>query len=392
MVKNLQLRNFVLQALFYNEAGLSLPQISQLSKKSLPVVTQVVTALVDDGYVVEFGVAPSNGGRRPVVFKYDSNRKRYVISVAMDQLFTRLAIYNQNREVVYGVVVLELTPLTDKEWLSKLIRFIDDHLKQSGVERTLIWGLGIGMPGFVNPEKGINRSFYDPEEKNIKEVISEELKVPVFIDNDSSIIALAELKLGVARDCREMMVVNLGWGTGLGIVINGEQYKGHSGYAGEFSHIPLADNQRLCSCGKRGCLEVETSLLAMVERVKQAIASGTVSQFSELARQAGKSDVDILIEAALRGDSLVISVLSQAAFILGKGIATLIHIMNPEKVVLSGRGSVVGKIFQPGIQQALNVFCLPSIAEETDIVISTFGEDAELIGAACYVVENCTFY
>src|SRR5690606_22162437 len=141
------------------------------------------------------------------------------------------------------------------------------------------------------------------------------------------------------KGLRDVMVVNVGWGIGLGMIVNGTLFRGHNGFAGEFSHIPLSNSNKLCSCGKRGCLEVDASLLVAVETAKRAMAEGATSSLQRLFAIPVKSEGDHLIDAARQGDQLAISTLSDAAFMMGKGIATLIHIMNPERIVLSGRGA-----------------------------------------------------
>src|SRR5690606_38198097 len=102
---------------------------------------------------------------------------------------------------------------------------------------------------------GINYTYLDAGKQSIPQYISKKIKLPVFIDNDSSLIALSELKFGLAKSIKDVLVINLGWGIGLGMVINGQIYRGASGFAGEFSHIAISESGALCSCGKQGCLE-----------------------------------------------------------------------------------------------------------------------------------------
>ncbi len=215
--------------------------------------------------------------------------------------------------------------------------------------------------------------------------------MPVFIDNDSSLITLAELQFGEAEGMQDALVVNVGWGTGLGIIIKGGLYRGSTGYAGEFSHIPLSKTNNLCSCGKRGCLEVDTSLSVMVEKAKAALAEGVESSMKKLFKDKSKHYGDHFLDAVIQQDPLAISILSDACFQLGKGLSTLIHILNPECIVLSGRGARAGKMLLPSIQQAINEFCIPRIADQTTIVLSNLADNAELLAAASLVVENSQF-
>jgi len=208
------------------------------------------------------------------------------------------------------------------------------------------------------------------------------------MDNDSSLTALAELRFGCIKHKKDAMVVNIGWGIGLGMIINGKMFRGHNGFAGEFSHIPLFTNDKLCSCGKSGCLETETSLLITVEKARKGLQSGRVSMLQQLPMDELEQASDSILVATSAGDQFAVELLSDAGYKIGKGIAILIHILNPETIVLSGRGAAAGKIWLAPIQQSINENCIPRIAANTTIELSTLGYDAELIGAAALVMEN----
>ncbi|MGH2563028.1 MAG: ROK family protein, partial [Ginsengibacter sp.] len=214
-----------------------------------------------ENLVIETGYAPSTGGRRPLTYSIQKN-VMYLVSVAMDQFVTKIAIMDMQNNFISPIEKIVL-PLPDNpgaiEVLTeKIVQVIDS----CGIPKEKFVGIGIGMPGFVNVKKGINYSFLQlPHNKSITKYLYEKTGLPVFIDNDSSLIALAELYFGDARGEKNAMVINVGWGIGLGMILDGELFRGHEGYAGEFSHIPLFLNGKLCWCGKTGCLETETSLL-----------------------------------------------------------------------------------------------------------------------------------
>lgn len=389
--KNELLRVSILKKLYYKDL-LSLTELSRLTHKSLPLVTKFVNALVAEGYIKEEGLAASTGGRRASLFLLNPDRHKYIVSVAMDQFTTRLAIYDVCRKMVYPVQTMELELPGAAEAVEKLIDFIAHHLQASGIATEKIVGIGMGVPGFIDLVKGIDHSHLNAGEgKNLAKYMSKKLGLPVYLDNDSSLIALAELKFGAAQGKRNVMVANIGWGTGLGMIVNGQLYRGSTGYAGEFSHIPLSNTNNLCSCGKRGCLEVETSLLVMAKRAEEEIRNGAASSLTVLFKEGKKNSGELFLEAARNRDPLAVSILSDAAFMIGKGLATLIHIMNPECIILSGRGAGAGKVLIPPIQQAVNEFCIPRIADQTQILLSELAEDAELLAAASLVVENIHF-
>lgn len=386
-----QLRTDVIKHLYYGKM-LTLAELSNLTHKSLPLITTMVNNLVADGYVLEYGLAPSTGGRRALTFLLNKEKQSYIIAVAMDQLVTQVVIYDLLNEVR---VTAELFPFTlneDPANTETLIEFLKNYITKSGIPLEQILGLGIGMPGFVNAAEGVNHTFFKIKgHGNLKEHLTEKLGLPVFIDNDSSLIALAELKFGVAKERKDVMVVNVGWGIGLGMIINGSLFRGHSGYAGEFSHIPLSQSNKLCACGKQGCLEVDTSLLVLVERAKSQIENGMKSSLELSFLDESKLHGDHFLEAAKAGDPLAVSIMADAAFLIGKGLATLIHIINPELIVLGGRGAIAGKMMMAPIEQAIHEFCIPRLAEHTEIKVSALNTESALLGAATLVIENCNF-
>jgi predicted NBD/HSP70 family sugar kinase len=391
MEKGRLLKAEIIKQLYYNNP-LSLTELSKLTFKSLPLVTKVVNGLIADGHIKELGLGASTGGRRASLFLLNPDLQKYVVSVAMDQFTTRMAIYDLARNIVFPVKSLELALPGDADAVEILLSFIDKQIEAAGIDLTQILGVGIGIPGFIDFEHGISHTHLKTKDgKHLGKYLSKRLGLPVFLDNDSSLIALAELNFGAAKGKRDVMVVNIGWGTGLGMIVNGQLYRGSGGYAGEFSHIPLSTTANLCSCGKRGCLEVETSLVVMTERAKEEIRNGAATSMAELFKNGDKNIGELFLEAATSHDPLAVSILSDSAFLIGKGLATLIHIMNPECIVLSGRGAMAGKVLLPPIQQAINEFCIPRIADQTTIVLSELAADAELLAAASLVIECSQF-
>ncbi|SFD99470.1 Sugar kinase of the NBD/HSP70 family, may contain an N-terminal HTH domain [Chitinophaga sp. CF118] len=384
--KNLMYRNSVIKELYFAKT-LSCADLSGKIGKSLPLTAKILAEMIEEGDVVETGYAASTGGRKPVMYSMKPDIM-FIVSVAMDQFVTRIIVADMQGNYVTEIERFELHLSKEPQWLYLLGNKIEEVIRKSGIKRDNIAGIGIGMPGFVDAGKGINYSFPDAGEETITGYIAEKTGVPVYIDNDSTIIALAELKFGAARHKKNAMVVNIGWGIGLGLIVNGELFRGHNGFAGEFSHIPLFLNGKLCSCGKTGCLETETSLLIMAEKAKEGLKAGRVSLLQQLPLDSFEEVNENLLFAAVKGDRFAVELLSEAGYNIGRGVAILIHLFNPELVVLSGRGSLAGKIWQAPIQQALNEHCIPRLASNTEIEISEMGYEAELIGAAALVMEN----
>ena len=385
--KSLFYKNKIIKELYFSHT-LSCSDLSAQIETSLPLTTKMLNDLIRDNDIVETGYAPSKGGRRPLMYAVRPDSK-YTVAVAMDQLFTRIVIMDMHRQYATPVEKFELHLAKNPGALDILVERISDHIGRSGILKDKIVGIGIGMPGFVDSKKGVNYSFLTEGEREISRHIMDRVGVPTWIENDSSLVALAELSFGAARGKKSAMVINLGWGIGLGLILNGELFRGYNGFAGEFSHLPLFSNNKLCSCGKSGCLETEASLLVVVERAMEGIRNGRVTMLKEnqLSKNFDQASMAV-IEAAERGDKFAVELLSESGYNIGRGVAILIHLLNPETIILGGRGASAGKIWQIPIQQALNEHCIPRLAINTDIEVSGLGYDAELIGAAALVMNN----
>ena len=376
----------ILKQLYFGGA-LSCSDLSERIKKSIPLTSKLIEDLLHSGFVLETGFAPSTGGRRPVMYAIKPD-VLYVVSVAMDQIVTRLAVMDMQNRIIGDIKKIQLPLTNNPQALAQLLLEVEKFIEDSALSKEKIIGIGIGMPGFVDVTKGVNYSFLLAGGKNIKTLIGEQIGIPVFIDNDSSLIALAELRFGAARGRSNAMVINFGWGVGLGLILHKQLFRGHNGFAGEFSHISLFQNGKICSCGKTGCLETESSLLVIIEKAKEGLLKGR----SSMLRPEDLNDVEQAIEqlsgAAQNGDQYAGELFSETAYHIGRGVAILIHLLNPEVIILSGRGATAGFVLQAPIQQAVNDHCIHRLAAGTTIEISNLGHEAELTGAACLVMEN----
>jgi predicted NBD/HSP70 family sugar kinase len=385
--KKILLRNKILRELYY-EDNLSCVDLSKRIHKSFPITADLIEELQEANLLIENGYAPSTGGRRPITYTIQKD-VMFLVSVAMDQFVTKIAIMDMQNNFVLPIKKIELPLAGNARAADLLEEAITAIIASSGIAKEKFIGIGIGMPGFVNVKKGVNYSYLQLlNNKSITRHIGEKTGIPVFIDNDSSLIALAEFYFGAARGATNAMVVNIGWGIGLGMILNGELFRGNDGFAGEFSHIPLFLNGKSCWCGKVGCLETETSLSLIIENARQERKSERLLKLQTLATADIESAFGCIIKAVQDGDQAAVALFSKAGFNIGKGVAVLIHILNPKKIILSGRGSAAGQVWLAPIQQALNEHSIPRLLQSVEIEMSQLGIHAELIGAAALVMEN----
>lgn len=371
---------------FYFESPQSIASLSQKIGKSVPLITKEVQHLLKKGLLKEMGLAQSNGGRRANLFALNSNNLPRLLLIAINQKEIVLSIYDFSNQPIREKEIIDIAFHSDEMTINTLLLEVDEFLKKH--ETSNIVAISITVPGFVNTELGVNTSYSEKDKRRkIRSILEEKFQKPTYIENDSTAIAIAEHKFGHARSSSDVLVINLNWGVGLGMIINNKLFKGSSGFAGEFSHIPLSNLNKLCSCGKRGCLEVEASLEAAINYAVQKIKNGETSALVNKYNSNGTLEILDILQAAHNGDQLAIESFGSIAYALGKGIATLIHIINPEKIIISGFGVKIGQLLMPQIQSALLEYSIQRLSEKTTIIISEL-DDAQLIGTMATAVAN----
>ncbi|WP_286590608.1 ROK family protein [Sphingobacterium sp. N143] len=361
--------------------------IASSLSKSIPSVTKQINTLLTKKVIVEKGYAASTGGRKAIQYMINEDLKYSIISIAIDQFYTSISSSNLKAEIISSHNNIPID-LRDRNATDAILEALDKFISTTQIVMDQVIGIGISMPGFVDSDTGLNESYHEESPLyNIRKLVKQKFSLPTIIDNDSRCIALAERKFGDAQGSSHSLVINLNWGVGLGILINDDIFKGTSGYAGEFSHIPLSDTLTLCSCGKRGCLEVEASISAAVRNIERDIKNGEYSIYDKLAKEY-INKIDALIEAAQIGDQVAINNIGKIGYLLGKGISTLIHILNPNKIIISGRGAEIGDILAPHIQVAINEYSIPKIAKKTTLSISHLNKRAQQLGTTALVIEK----
>lgn len=371
----------------YGREELPVSDLSKGIRKSIPFTTSLINEMVEDEILEERGLAKSKGGRRAQLYSFKENIF-FTVGVAVDQLSTSFTIFDLQGNQVMERISKNILLTKTGEDLKSLGTFISKCIEESGIAKERILGVGIGMPGFIDVKKGVNHSFLKIEKGDIVTYLEDSINLPVFIDNDSSLIGLAELRQGWARDRENTLVINIGWGVGLGIIISHKVFRGENGFAGEFSHIPLFENKKVCSCGKLGCLETETSLYVLIEKAREGLSSDGYTILPKELPDDRTEAVKVIFNAIEQGDAFSLGLLKELGQNLGRGISTLIHLFNPGLIVLSGLGSIPGKFWLPPVQQAINEHSIGKLAEDTELKISNLGPSAELVGAAALVIER----
>ena len=366
---------------------ISAPDLSKLLKISLPTCIMLLNDMIATGFVKNFGVGESSGGRKPLLYGLPEDRF-YVISCDFSRFSANMAILNSYHQFVTPVTEID-THIDDPNIVEKLYQAANMLLKENHIPAEKLYGIGVDMPGLINSGTGINYTIKDKKRQNIGRDLKHRFSKRVYIENDARMHAFGEYYFGAARGFKEAIIIHWSWGLGLGIFVNGKLCSGKNGFAGEFSHIPIVENGELCICGKRGCLETIASSNTILSRIKQGVATEVVSPLiNQIKEHPEKVTPEDVINSARQGDEFCISILNEIGTAMGKGLAYIIQLLNPEVIVLSGPLSKAKKYVLSPIQQALNRLCLEKISESTTILISDLGDQSAMLGTSEMILQK----
>lgn len=364
--------------------------IAELSKElniSVPKITSLINELIEDGLIKDNGKFDSTGGRKASVYALVSDAC-FFVGVDVKKYYVNVGLLDFKKHVVASKekipFKLENTPESLKALLEIIQSFINDL---SPLVKERILSLGINLSGRINNTTGYSYSYFHFNEEPLSATIQKEIGIPTFLENDSRAMAYGEFCNGEVKDNRNVLFVNIDYGIGLGILVDGKLYYGKSGFGGEFGHIPFFENEILCHCGKKGCLETEASGSALLKRFKEKIRQGSTSYVMKKKKELEDVTLTDIIAAAQNEDILCIELLAEIGEKIGKGIALLINIFNPELLLLGGTLSETGDYIRLPIRSAVNKYSLSLVNTDTQLKLSKLGEKAGVIGA-CLIARN----
>ena len=375
---------------FYVEGARSNADVCHSLNISAPTTTALINELMAEGIVEKQGRGHSGGGRKPDLYGLRDG-SLYILSISMERFKTRMAIFDNNNRNITGVQIFPIRISQDLGALEELYGYAQELIRSSDIDSDKLKGIGVSMPGLVDSEAGRNYTYMltDPGAESLLQLLQRQFGKPVFIQNDVKSAALAEHRFGRAQGKKDVLVLSMDWGIGLGVIMDGKLRKGTGGFAGEFGHIPLVNDGALCYCGKRGCMETVASGIALAQLAKEGIKSGQRSLLDALSDQeVDKIEPQLVIDAANRGDQYAINILSEIGLNLGKGIAILIQLFNPELIVLGGKIAAARQYITTPIEYSINTFCMTQLREKTSISLSDLGQDAGILGSVAIVMEH----
>lgn len=359
----------------------SLSDLGRTMNLSIPTVTKIIGQLMQDGFVVELGKKETAGGRRPNIYGINPNAG-YFIGVDIRRFRIDFALINLQGDLIGETVSKDFVYQNTKENFDQLCDLIDEFINSIDISRTKLLGGGINICNRVNKKTGEAYNFYTAEEEpTLTERFKKRLNIDIYLDNDSRSMLYAEFMKGIAKNAQNVLYVNVDWGVGLGILINGQLYYGKSGFSGEFGHIHATDNGVVCQCGKRGCLETIASGTYMYKKFMEKISNNYSSILTKKIQQGDTITQNDIIEAALEDDVLSIELIEEIGTNLGTNIAGLINLFNPEMIIIGGRLSKAGDYLILPIKSAIKKYAANLVSSDTIITQGQLGPTVGVIGA-----------
>lgn len=366
---------------FYLQQGSS--TIADLSKEidlSIPTVTKFIGEMSDEGYIEIQGKLETPGGRYPNLYGLNPS-SGYFVGVDIKQTDINIGLINFKGDMVDLAMGIPYSYENTPEALNRLCQIIVEFIGSQEVDREKILNVAVNISGRVNPESGYSYSIFYFEERPLAEVIQEKIGYKVSIDNDSRAMTYGEFMKGCVTNEKNVIFVNVSWGLAIGIIIDGKMYTGKSGFSGEFGHVRTFDNEIICHCGKKGCLETEASGSAMHRKLIEQVKNGASSSLSKKIEKNEQVTLDDIIDATLKEDVLCIDLVEEIGQRLGEQIAGLINIFNPEMIIIGGTVSLVEDYIMQPIKTAIRKYSLNLVSRDSIIAVSKLKDQAGVVGA-----------
>lgn len=370
--------------LIWEESAISRADIARRTGLSRSTVSDIVAALLPSGLVAEVGQGISSGGRRPIVLEFQDSAS-VILGVDMGATHVSVALTDLRGRVLQWRN-REFAVRSDPTGTRALIaEFCASCLAAWGGDRGRLVGMGVAVPCPVDPRKQDHLSTHVLpawEGRAGFDGLASDLGVPVFIDNDANLGAVAERWWGAGRGFDDFTYIKVATGVGAGHMIGGRIARGASGVAGEIGHVAIDLSGDVCDCGNRGCLQTFVGARSLVAR-----AARLLPEYPRSVLRADALTIDAIEQAALGDDPLALRVVGDAASYLGIAVAGVLNLINPGAVIIGGGIARLGERLLVPLREAVLRRTFVSSVAASEIVTSALGPRAIAIGAATLVLE-----
>ncbi len=375
----------IIQVISQNGHGITVPDICKELKISAPTGIKLVNELRTEGFLSVVGKKETQNGRKPSVYAL-KNVTFYALSVEILLKRITVGIVDAKLNTIYyrqkTDFLLENTP----ECLENVESFIKECLVNSGVSEENLLGMGMGITGRVKNDTGESLTFFNFLEQPLGEYLSDEFDIPVFINNDTRCFGMAEKIIGKATHANHAIIINLSRGLGTSLIIDNKIVNGGMGFAGELGHMQFGNREKMCLCGKKGCLGNDVGGYSLEENFMEKIKEGEKSMV-DIPDDGSSVRYDDILMAALKGDDLSIRLIQEMGYKLGHALGNIINLLNPELILIGGKFAKLKTLLLDPVKTGLSSSALVNPLQSCKIEFSALGDLGGLKGAGALVFE-----
>ncbi len=374
---------------YIHNGNSTITDLSTILNLSIPTVTKFIDEMCLSGLLTEYGKLERSGGRHPSLYGLNP-LSGYFIGVDVRRYSLNIGLINFSGEMIESQLNVPYVFENTMSGLEALCQQIKTFVEALDIDSERILNICVNVSGRVNPDSGYSYSWFNFGEAPLAQVMSDMVGYPVCVENDTRSMTYGEFMKGAAKSYKNLLYVNASWGIGLGMILDGKIYLGKSGFAGEFGHIHAYENQVICHCGKKGCLETEASGQAVYRKLIERVKNGEISVLSDDINAGKDITLEQVVKAVNNEDIMCIELVEEAGIELGKSIAGLINIFNPEAVVIGGTLSMSGDYLVQPLKTAIRKYSLNLVNKDTIVCASSLRNKAGMIGA-CMVARSRLF-
>lgn len=369
--------------------------ISDITKDtgySATTAAKYISHLVDTGILSEIEKSQSHiKGRKSVRYGITA-KDHYFLGIDISAFELTLGLMDMTGKMTHVKRYKDICLTNSYETLDLIQECIKLFIGEiDGIDFSMILGANMNLPGRVNSHKGTSASIFNFEEtatSPLAEVLTSRFGMPVYVENDTKAMTYGEYMSKLNHSYKNICFVNVDWGLGMGMIIEGKLYYGKNGYSGEFGHVTTYNNNILCHCGKKGCIETEVSGRAIARKLTERIIQGETSILSSKVYAKSEITTTDLLKAVKAEDALCIELMSTAGMELGRQLSGIMNIFSPDAIIIGGALSgIESYYFLQYVRLAIRQYSLKLICHDVPVIASELGDDAAITGA-CMIARS----
>ncbi|MDC3418031.1 ROK family transcriptional regulator [Aquibacillus salsiterrae] len=381
-----ELNRSIILDVIRKKGPISRSEIAKIIDLSPTTVTSAVYELIQEGLVYEDGVGVSNGGRKPVLLRFNPNNHT-IIGLSISNSMVKIADMNLEGEALRK----EIYPTYQyqgQEMVDHILEVVEQFLfKKADIDNCQ--GISVITPGIVDAQNGVitynsKLKLYDVP---LKSLIEERTHLPTYVDNDANALVLAESYFGSFSTYKDLLFITIGDGVGAGMMVNGSVFRGFMGSSGEFGHTTVVQDGVRCECGQTGCLENYVNWPAIYSKIVTGIMTkGRDTVITEMIdHNLNNIHPKVFVDAVNQDDELVMEIMEEVIRYLSIAIKNAVHLFNPEVVILSGDIIQNNVVLLEKMKTSVANQVIPILQDKINIQSTSLGPEFELLGTAAVI-------